>query len=147
MTWGRRKLNAKLAENQPSLLSFPVTSPFSSFSLRHGLQPPPPPSPVFSPSSPPQVAIKPSHVVVAPFLSLLCKTLLLYHRDPGSSSPSPSIGSCSPSISSNNHLTQKLLLFPKAARRVALFSATPTVPAVSFPSPLQDSAPSSSSCD
>ena len=46
MIWGRGKLNAKLAENQPSLTSFPATSPFSSFSLCCGLQPPPPSSPV-----------------------------------------------------------------------------------------------------
>jgi len=132
MTRGRKKSNTKLAENQPSLLNFPTTSPFSSFSLRHGLQPPPPSSPVFSPSSLPQLATKPSHVVVVPLLSLLCKTLLLCHRDPRSSS------------NNNNHLAQKLLLFPKASRTAAISS---TVPTVSFPSPLQASTSFSSSCN
>jgi len=125
MTWGRRKPNAKLAENQPSLLNFPVTSPFSFFSLRRGLQPPPPSSPV---------ATKPSHVVVASLLSLLCKTLLLCHRDPKSSS-------------NNNHLAQKLFLVPKTAKTTSLSSAAPTVPTVSFPSPLQASTSFSSSCN
>ena len=128
------KWNAKLVENQPSLLSFPATGPFSSLSLRCGLQPPPPSSPIFSPSSLPQVAIKPSHMVVAPLLSLLCKTLLFFHRNPSSSNNS-------------NHLAQKLLSFPTEARAATRSSATPTVPTASFPSPLQTSASSPSSCN
>jgi hypothetical protein len=87
-----RKSNEKLAENQPSQPSFPATDFLSSFSLRRGLQPPPPSSMVFPPSSLPQEAIKTSHVVVAPLLSLLCKTFILCHRNP----------------SSSNHLVQKL---------------------------------------
>jgi len=134
MTWERRKRNVKLAENQPSLLSFPATSPFSYFSLCRGLQPPPPSSPIFSPSSPPQVATKPSHMVVAPLLSLLYKTFFLCHRDPRSSS-------------NNNHVVQKLFLVPKAARTTALSLAAPTVPTVSFPSPLQAYTSFSSSCN
>jgi len=76
-----------LAENQPSLLFFPATGPFSAFSIHRGLQPPPPSSLIFSPSSPPPVAIKPSHVVVAPFLSLLCKNLLLCHYNSSNREP------------------------------------------------------------
>jgi hypothetical protein len=74
-------------------------------------------------------------VTVAPLLSLslLCKNLLLCHRD------------CS--RGSGHYLAQKLSSFPKAAGVAALSSATPTAPVVSFPSPLQDSAPSSSSRD
>jgi len=81
MAWGRRKSNSKLVENQPSLLIFPATDLFSAFSLHRGFQPPPSSSPVFSPSSPPPVSIKPSHVEVAPLLSLslLCKYLLPCH--------------------------------------------------------------------
>jgi len=71
-----------LAENQPSVFIFPANNPFSAFSLHRGLQPPPPSSPSFSPSSPPPVAIKPSHVAVAAFLSLSpLQNLLLCHRD------------------------------------------------------------------
>ena len=138
MLRGEEKTSSKLAENQPSIFIFPANNPFSAFSLHRGLQPPPPSSPGFSPSSPPPVAIKPSHVIVAPLLSLLCKNLLLCHRD--SSSGGDSRGS-------GHHLASKLSSFPKAAGIAALSSATPTAPAVSFPSPLQDSAPSSSSRD
>jgi len=134
---GRRKSNSKLAENQPSLLIFPATNPFSAFSLHRGFQPPPSSSPVFSSSSPPPVAIKPSHVVVAPLLSLpSVKIPLLCHCD---------LGSIGNSRSSGHHLAQKLFPFPKAARVVAFSSATPTAPTASFPSPLQASVSSSSS--
>jgi len=57
MTRGRRNSGPKSAKNHPSLLSFPATGPFSSFSLRCGLQPPPPSSLVFPPSAPPQESI------------------------------------------------------------------------------------------
>jgi len=136
----RRETSSKLAENQPSVFIFPANNPFSAFSLHRGLQPPPPSSPSFSPSSLPPVAIKPSHVTVAPLLSLslLCKNLLLCHRDCSSGGDSRGSG---------HYLAQKLSSFPKAAGVAALSSATPTAPAVSFPSPLQDSAPSSSSRD
>jgi len=119
-----------LAENQPSLPIFPATDLFSAFSLHRGFQPPPFSSPVSSPSSPPLVAIKPSHVVVAPLLSLslLCKNFLLYHCD---------LGSSGNGRSSDHHLAQKLFSFPKTARVAALSSATPTAPTVSFPSPSQ----------
>ena len=63
-------MNSKSVKNQSFLLIFPITGPFSTFSLHRGLQPPPPSSTILSPSSPPQVAIKPPHVVVAPLLSL-----------------------------------------------------------------------------
>ena len=134
----RRETSSKLAENQPSVFIFPANNPFSAFSLHRGLQPPPPSSPSFLPSSPPPVAIKPCHVTVAPLLSLslLCKNFLLCHCDLGSSGRS-----------SGHHLAQKLSSFPKAAGVAALSSATPTAPAVSFPSPLQDSALSSSNRD
>ena len=139
MTWRRRKSNSKLAENQPSLLIFPATDPFSAFSLHRGFQPPPSSSPVFSPSSPPPIAIKPSHVVVAPLLSLSSvKSPLLCHYD---------LGSIGNSRSSGHHLAQKLFPFQKAARVAAFSSATPTAPTASFLSPSQDSIPSSSSRD
>jgi len=64
------KSSSQLAENKPSVFIFPANNPFSAFSLHRGLQPPPPSSPGFSPSSPPPVAIKPSRVIVAPLLSL-----------------------------------------------------------------------------
>jgi len=70
MLRGGEKTSSKLAENQPFVFIFPANNPFSAFSLHRGLQPPPPSSPSFSPSSPPPVAIKPSHVTVAPLLSL-----------------------------------------------------------------------------
>ena len=70
MLRGRRKTSSKLAENQPSAPIFLQTIIFSAFSLHRGLQPPSPSSPSFSPSSPPPVATKPSHVTVAPLLSL-----------------------------------------------------------------------------
>ncbi|KAJ6925327.1 hypothetical protein NC651_009865 [Populus alba x Populus x berolinensis] len=72
-------------------------------------------------------------MVVAPLLSLLCKTLLLCHRDPNSRS---------------NHLAQKFVFSFSAVVRVAtLYLATPTVPTASFPSHLQAFASSSSSCN
>jgi len=130
MLWRRGKTSSKLAKNQPSVFIFPANNPFSAFSLHRGLQPPPPSSPSFSPSSPSPVAIKPSHVTV------LCKNLLLCHRDCSGGGDSRGGG---------HHLAQKLSSFPKAAWVAALSSVTPTAPAVSFPSTLQESAPSSSS--
>jgi len=133
MAWGRRKSNLKLVENQPSLLIFPATDLFSAFSPHRGFQPPPSSSPVFSPSSPPPVAIKSSHVVVAPLLSLSLSSVKIFF-----SATVTSLNS-SNSRSSGQHLAQKPFSFPKTARVAALSPATPTTPTASFPSPSQAS--------
>ena len=135
----RRKLNAKLEKNQLFLPGFPATKPLFFFFS--------PPWPLVAttdlttilylkqriPSITQQPHRSLQRLPLSP--SLFCKTSLsLHHRNPSSSSNS-------------NHPFQRLVLLSAAAWEASPPSATPTAPAVSFPSPLQGLFPSSSSQD
>ena len=130
----RRKLSSKLAKNQLFLPGSLATSLLFPFSLRRGLQPPPL---ISSPSFPRNTTSHPSPsnlttVTVPLSLPLFSAKLFfpLHHRN-------------SSSRSSGNHPLQRLSLPPAAARVASPSTVTPTAPAASFPSPLQESAPSS----